>query len=84
MAPQGRPPYDPADLLKLYIYGYLNRIRSSRSLELEYARNIELIWLLGNLRPDHNTIARFRKDNPKAINKDKEYQTLQGKAIFKF
>ena len=67
MAPQGRPPYDPADLLKLYIYGYLNRIRSSRSLELECARNIELIWLLGNLRPDHNTIARFRKDNPKAI-----------------
>jgi len=67
MASQGRPPYDPADLLKLYIYGYLNRIRSSRSLELECARNIELIWLLGNLRPDHNTIARFRKDNPKAI-----------------
>lgn len=67
MASQGRPPYDPADLLKLYIYGYLNRIRSSRNLELECARNIELMWLLGNLRPDHNTIARFRKDNPKAI-----------------
>jgi len=64
---QGRPPYDPADLLKLYIYGYMNRIRSSRQLELECSRNIELIWLLGNLTPDHNTIARFRKDNPKAI-----------------
>ena len=50
MASQGRPPYDPADLLKLYIYGYLNRMRSSRSLELECSRNIELMWLLGNLR----------------------------------
>lgn len=67
MASQGRPPYDPSDLLKLYIYGYLNRIRSSRSLELECSRNIELMWLLGNLKPDHNTIARFRKDNPKSI-----------------
>jgi transposase len=67
LASQGRPPYNPADLLKLYIYGYLNRTRSSRQLELECHRNIELIWLLGNLKPDHNTIARFRKDNPKAI-----------------
>ncbi|GAB1858675.1 IS1182-like element ISCc5 family transposase [Flavobacteriaceae bacterium MHTCC 0001] len=67
MATQGRPPYHPADLLKLYIYGYMNKIRSSRQLELECTRNIELIWLLGNLKPDHNTIARFRKDNPKAI-----------------
>jgi transposase len=67
IATQGRPPYNPADLLKLYIYGYMNRIRSSRQLELECNRNIELIWLLGNLKPDHNTIARFRKDNPKAI-----------------
>lgn len=64
---QGRPPYDPADLLKLYIYGYLNKIRSSRQLELECTRNIELIWLLGNLKPDHNTIARFRKNHPKVI-----------------
>ncbi len=64
---QGRPPYDPADLLKLYIYGYMNRMRSSRRLELECNRNIELIWLLGDLKPDHNTIARFRKDNPAAI-----------------
>lgn len=64
---QGRPPYDPSDLLKLYIYGYMNRIRSSRQLELECSRNIEVMWLLGNLKPDHNTISRFRKDNPKAI-----------------
>lgn len=64
---QGRPPYDPADLLKLYIYSYMNRMRSSRRLELECHRNIEVIWLLGNLKPDHNTINRFRKDNPKAI-----------------
>ena len=64
---QGRPPYDPADLLKLYIYGYMNSMRSSRRLEKECSRNIEAIWLLKNLRPDHNTIARFRKDNPKAI-----------------
>lgn len=67
IAAQGRPPYAPADLLKLYIYGYMNKIRSSRQLELECTRNIELIWLLGNLKPDHNTVARFRKDNPKAI-----------------
>lgn len=66
---QGRPPYDPTDLLKLYIYGYINRIRSSRQLEIECNRNIELIWLLGNLTPDHNTISRFRKNNPKAIKK---------------
>lgn len=67
MPGQGRPPYDPADLLKLYIYGYMNRMRSSRRLELECGRNIEVIWLLKNLGPDHNTISRFRKDNPKAI-----------------
>ena len=67
IASQGRPPYNPSDLLKLYIYGYMNRIRSSRQLEVECSRNIELIWLLGNLKPDHNTISRFRKDNPKAI-----------------
>jgi transposase len=67
LASQGRPPYHPADLLKLFIYGYMNRMRSSRRLELECSRNIELIWLLGNLKPDHNTISRFRKNNPKAI-----------------
>jgi transposase len=51
----GRPAYHPADLLKIYIYGYLNRIRSSRALEKECSRNIELIWLLKGLAPDHNT-----------------------------
>jgi len=67
LAPKGRPPYNPADLLKLYIYGYMNRMRSSRVLEKECHRNLEVIWLLKTLKPDHNTISRFRKDNPKAI-----------------
>ena len=65
----GRPAYHPSDLLKLYIYGYLNKIRSSRGLEKECNRNIEVMWLLKNLKPDHNTISNFRKDNPKAIKK---------------
>lgn len=65
----GRPAYHPADLLRLFIYGYLNRIRSSRQLEKECRRNIELMWLMRGLVPDHNTIANFRKDNPKAIRK---------------
>lgn len=64
---KGRPPYDPKDMLKLYIYGYLNRIRTSRRLEHEAARNIEVIWLLKKLKPDFKTIADFRKDNKKAI-----------------
>jgi transposase len=63
----GRPAYHPSDLLKLFIYGYLNRMRSSRTLEKECVRNMELIWLMKGLVPDHNTIANFRKDNPKAI-----------------
>jgi transposase len=62
-ADTGRPAYDPADLLKLYIYGYLNRIRSSRRLEAESRRNLELIWLLRGLHPDFKTVADFRKDN---------------------
>ena len=65
----GRPAYHPANLLKLFIYGYLNKIRSSRDLEKECKRNIEVMWLLKCLKPDHNTIANFRKDNPKAIKK---------------
>ncbi len=65
----GRPAYHPSDLLKLFIYGYLNRIRSSRQLEKECVRNIEVKWLMRNLVPDHNTISNFRKDNPKAIKK---------------
>jgi len=65
----GRPAYHPADLLKLYIYGYLNKVRSSRDLEKECKRNIEVMWLLNSLKPDHNTISNFRRDNPKAIKK---------------
>lgn len=63
----GRPAYHPSVLLKLFIYGYMNRIRSSRMLERECARNLELMWLLNSLAPDHNTIANFRKNNPEAI-----------------
>src|SRR3984893_11014755 len=63
----GQPPYDPADLLKLYLYGYINQIRSSRRLEREACRNLELIWLLKKLRPGYRTIANFRKENWKAL-----------------
>jgi transposase len=63
----GRPAYHPATMLKIYIYGYLNRIQSSRRLERETQRNLELIWLTGRLTPDFKTIADFRKDNGKAI-----------------
>ena len=63
----GRPAYHPSDLLKLYIYGYMNKIRSSRDLEKECGRNVEVMWLLNSLQPDHNTISNFRRDNPKAI-----------------
>src|SRR3954466_4073799 len=63
----GRPAYHPAGLLKLYIYGYLNRVQSSRRLEREASRNVELMWLTGRLVPDHKTIADFRKDNGAAI-----------------
>jgi transposase len=63
----GRPPYDPRDLLKLYIYGYFNRIRSSLRLMIECGRNIELIYLLNRLTPDFRTISDFRKNNAKAI-----------------
>lgn len=66
-ASTGRPPYHPADLLKLYLYGYLHRIRSSRRLEAEAARNLEVIWLLRSVRPDFKTIANFRKDNRAAF-----------------
>src|SRR5712671_5524264 len=61
------PPYDPADLLKLYLYGYLHRVRSSRLLEAECHRNVEVLWLLGKLAPDFKTIADFRKDNLKPL-----------------
>jgi transposase len=63
----GRPGYHPSVLLKIYVYGYLNRIHSSRRLELEAGRNVEVMWLLGRLAPDFKTIADFRRDNSKAI-----------------
>lgn len=66
-ASTGRPGYDPRDLLKLYIYGYLNEVRSSRRLERECTRNIEVMWLLRRLAPDHKTVADFRRDNGSAI-----------------
>jgi transposase len=65
----GRPPYDPRDLLKLYIYGYFNKIRSSRKLMQECTRNLEVMYLIGKLVPDFRTIADFRKDNPAALKK---------------
>jgi len=65
----GRPSYHPATLLKIYVYGYLNRVQSSRRLERECQRNIELVWLTGRLMPDFKTIADFRKDNGEAIRK---------------
>jgi transposase len=69
----GQPPYHPGDLLKLYLYGYLQRVRSSRALEREAARNLEVIWLIRGLRPRYRTIADFRKDNwaaLKAVNRE--------------
>ena len=68
-AETGRPAYHPSTLLKLYIYGYLNRVQSSRRLEREAGRNVEVMWLLGRLVPDHKTIADFRKDNGLALRK---------------
>jgi transposase len=65
----GRPAYHPSVLLKLYIYGYLNRVQSSRRLEREAGRNVEVMWLTGRLAPDHKTIADFRKDNGAQIRK---------------
>ncbi len=66
-ATEGRPAYNPQDLLKLFVYGYLNSIRSSRVLEKECHRNVEVMWLMKQLAPDHNTISNFRRDNQKAI-----------------
>jgi transposase len=85
----GRPAYHPGDLLKLFIYGYMNKIRTSRDLEKECMRNIEVMWLIRCLQPDHNTIANFRRDNPKAIKKvfratvkvARHFQLIGGKLI---
>ena len=63
----GRPAYHPSTMLKLFVYGYLNRVQSSRRLECEAQRNVELMWLTGRLAPDFKTIADFRKDNGEAI-----------------
>jgi Transposase and inactivated derivatives len=68
-AETGCPPYHPGDLLKLYIYGYLNRVRSSRQLEKATQRNVEVMWLMRQLTPDFKTIADFRKDNTEALKK---------------
>jgi transposase len=68
-AETGRPAYHPSVLLKLYVYGYLNRVQSSRRLEREAGRNVEVMWLLGHLVPDHKTVADFRKDSGRAIRK---------------
>jgi len=86
---EGRPAYHPKDLLKLFVYGYLNQIRSSRALEKECKRNIELMWLMKELAPDHNTISNFRKDNEKAIRKvfrytvsiAKQFDLIGGKLV---
>lgn len=86
---EGRPAYHPKDLLKLYVYGYLNSIRSSRVLEKECKRNVEVMWLLHLLVPDHNTISNFRRDNEKAIRKvfrhtvsmAKNFELIGGKLI---
>ncbi|MHB9096139.1 MAG: transposase, partial [Eubacteriales bacterium] len=75
-AETGRLAYNPRDLLKLYLYGYINRIRSSRKLETEAGRNLELMWLLRKLKPDFKTISDFRKDNKKAIKKVFQHFTL--------
>ena len=85
----GRPAYHPKDILKLYIYGYLNNLRSSRKLEKACKINIEVIWLMKCLEPDHNTISNFRRDNPKAIKKvfratvqiAKNFELIGGKLI---
>src|ERR1700733_2926662 len=73
----GRPGYDPRDLLKLYLYGYLNQIRSSRRLEAECRRNVELMWLLGRLYPDHKSISEFRRTYAEAV-------TAAGAALVRF
>lgn len=86
---EGRPAYNPKDLLKLFVYGYLNQIRSSRVLEKECKRNIEVMWLMKELKPDHNTISNFRRDNEKAIRKvfrftvsiAKQFDLIGGKLV---
>jgi Transposase domain (DUF772) len=73
----GRPSYHPSVLLKLYIYGYLNRVQSSRRLEHEAGRNVEVMWLTGRLVPDHKTIADFRKDTEALLSKPIDFAALR-------
>jgi len=80
-AATGRPAYNPADLLKLYLYGSLSRLRSSRRLEQETHRNVEVMWLLKKLRPDHKTIADFRKHNLKPLRQVCRECTMLGKHL---
>ena len=80
----GRPPYSPSDLLKLYVYGYLNKVRSSRLLQQMTHRNIEVMWLLCKLQPDFKTIADFRKDNVQALKKVCREFTLLCKKLHLF
>src|ERR1700719_2520336 len=77
----GRPSYHPAVLLKLYIYGCLNRVQSSRRLEREALRNVEVMWLSGRLIPDHKTIADFRKDSGSAIKAQLANIACQAKVV---
>jgi len=80
----GRPPYNPKDLLKLYLYGYLNRIRSSRLLERETQRNIEIFWLFKRLQPDHKTISDFRRNNAQALREVFKHFVLLCKSLEPF
>src|SRR5262249_28240545 len=80
-AATGRPGYDPRDLLKLYVYGYLNEVRSSRKLERECGRNVELMWLLRRLAPDFKTIADFRRENGPGIDGSKFRAAASAKRI---
>src|SRR3954454_19882267 len=76
----GRPAYHPTTLLKIYVYGHLNRVQSSRRLERECQRNIELVWLTGRLMPDFKTIADFRKDNGEAITRRRHHVRFRAKS----
>ena len=79
-AEEGRPGYDPRDLLRLFVYGYVNKTRSSRRLERETHRNVEVIWLMRKLRPDHKTIAEFRRRHPEALKRvSREFTLLCGR-----
>jgi transposase len=75
-ADTGRPGYDPRDLLKLYLYGYLQQVRSSRRLEAECRRNVEVMWLLGRLEPDYKSIAEFQRMHSEAVTKASGWRSM--------